>query len=267
MRIGNAAHTQRQTDIFGEIIDAFYSAQLYGIEPEDDAQHVQKVLLEFLETHWHCPIPASGKFAARERRNTHSAVMAWVAFDRAIKSAERYRSEGPDRALDRAPRRDPSPVCTYGVDHDRGVFVQVLAARRSMPRCCASRWSDFCRRMISASSPPRTRRARTHRGRLRLALSPEEAPDGLPHNEGAFLICSFWLADNFALMGREKEARALFERLLDIRNDVGLLAEEYDPVEKRFLGNFPQAFSHVGLINTAHNLSLSKGPADRRAAH
>jgi GH15 family glucan-1,4-alpha-glucosidase len=97
--------------------------------------------------------------------------------------------------------------------------------------------------------------------------STREAPDGLPHHEGAFLICSFWLADNFALMGREKEARSMFERLLAIRNDVGLLAEEYDPAAKCFLGNFPQAFSHVGLINTAHNLSLRQGPADHRAAH
>lgn len=95
---------------------------------------------------------------------------------------------------------------------------------------------------------------------------PEQAPDGLPHDDGAFIICSFWLADNYAPMGREKEARDLFERLLDIRNDVGLLAEEYDPFKKTFLGNFPQAFSHVGLVNTAHNLALHKGPASHRSA-
>jgi GH15 family glucan-1,4-alpha-glucosidase len=193
--------------------------------------------------------------------------MAWVAFDRAIKSAERYGLKGPVdrwRALRDEIHRT---VCTFGVDHDRGVFVQAFDGKALD--------SALLRIPLVGFLPPEDKRVIATAEAIARELTddgfvlryrPDEAPDGLPHNEGAFLICSFWLADNFALMGREKEARALFERLLDIRNDVGLLAEEYDPAEKRFLGNFPQAFSHVGLINTAHNLSLRKGPADHRAA-
>jgi GH15 family glucan-1,4-alpha-glucosidase len=267
VRAGNAAHTQRQTDIFGEIMDAFYSARVHGIEPEDDARGVQTVLLEFLETHWQLPDSGIWEIRGMERCNTHSAVMAWVAFDRAIKSAERYGLKGPVdrwRALRDEIHRT---VCTFGVDHDRGVFVQAFDGKALD--------SALLRIPLVGFLPPEDKRVIATAEAIARELTddgfvlryrPDEAPDGLPHNEGAFLICSFWLADNFALMGREKEARALFERLLDIRNDVGLLAEEYDPAEKRFLGNFPQAFSHVGLINTAHNLSLRKGPADHRAA-
>ena len=266
-RAGNAAHTQRQTDIFGEIMDAFYSARVHGIEPQDDAQGVQRVLLEFLETHWQLPDSGIWEIRSGERCNTHSAVMAWVAFDRAIKSAERYGLQGPVdrwRALRDEIHRT---VCTYGVDHDRGVFVQTFDGKALDSALLRIPLVGFLppedKRVIATADA--IARELTDNGFV-LRYRPDEAPDGLPHDEGAFLICSFWLADNFALMGREKEARDLFERLLDIRNDVGLLAEEYDPVEKRFLGNFPQAFSHVGLINTAHNLSLRKGPADHRAA-
>jgi GH15 family glucan-1,4-alpha-glucosidase len=268
VRVGNAAHTQRQTDIFGEIIDAFYSAQLCGIEPEDDARHIQEKLLEFLETHWQLPDSGIWEIRASERCNTHSAVMAWVAFDRAVKSAERFGLKGPVSRW-RTLRDDiHAAVCAHGVDHERGVFVQAFggkaldAALLRVP-------------LVGFLPPDDPRVVRTAEAIARdltedgfvLRYRPEEAPDGLPHDEGVFLICSFWLADNFALMGREKEARAIFERLLAIRNDVGLLSEEYDPTSKRLLGNFPQAFSHVGLINTAHNLSLSCGPADHRAAH
>ena len=266
-RAGNAAHTQRQTDIFGEIMDAFYSARVHGIEPQDDAHGVQRVLLEFLETHWQLPDSGIWEIRGSERCNTHSAVMAWVAFDRAIKSAERFGLQGPVdrwRALRTEIHRT---VCTYGVDHDRGVFVQAFDGKALNSALLRIPLVGFLppedKRVIATADA--VARELTDNGFV-LRYRPEEAPDGLPHDDGAFLICSFWLADNFALMGREKEARDLFERLLDIRNDVGLLAEEYDPIEKRFLGNFPQAFSHVGLINTAHNLSLRKGPADRRAA-
>ena len=192
--------------------------------------------------------------------------MAWVAFDRAIKSAERFGLKGPTERW--AAQRDKihREVCTDGIDHERGVFVQSYGGKALDLALLRIPLVGFLpaddRRVINTANA--IARDLTEGGFV-LRYRPDEAPDGLPHDEGVFLICSFWLADNFALMGREKEARALFERLLDIRNDVGLLAEEYDPAAKRFLGNFPQAFSHVGLINTAHNLSLSKGPADRRA--
>ncbi|HVA12059.1 MAG TPA: glycoside hydrolase family 15 protein [Stellaceae bacterium] len=267
VRVGNAAHTQRQTDIFGEIMDAFYSAQLHGIEPEDDAQNVQAKLLEFLETHWQLPDSGIWEIRGRERRNTHSAVMAWVAFDRGVKSAQRFGLQGPVARWSALRDEIHREICARGVDSDRGVFVQEYdgkaldAALLRVP-------------LVGFLPPDDPRVVRTAEAVARdlmadgfvLRYRPEDAPDGLPHNEGTFLICSFWLADNFALMGRDSEARAIFERLLAIRNDVGLLAEEYDPASGRMLGNFPQAFSHVGLINTAHNLSLRKGPADHRAA-
>jgi GH15 family glucan-1,4-alpha-glucosidase len=267
VRVGNAAHTQRQTDIFGEIVDAFYVSRLHGIEPEDDAQHVEEKLLEYLETHWQLPDSGIWEIRNAERCNTHSAVMAWVAFDRAIKSAERFGLKGPVERWIAVRREIHREVCTHGVDHDRGVFVQSYGAKALDSALLRIPLVGF----LPADDPRVIRTAEAIARDLVedgfvLRYRPEEAPDGLPHNEGAFLICSFWLADNLALMGREREARALFERLLSIRNDVGLLAEEYDPKEKCFLGNFPQAFSHVGLINTAHNLSLVCGPAGRRAA-
>ncbi|HLI23188.1 MAG TPA: glycoside hydrolase family 15 protein [Stellaceae bacterium] len=268
VRVGNAAHTQRQTDIFGEIVDAFYSAQLHGIEPEDDARHVQESLLEFLEGHWQEPDSGIWEIRGAERRHTHSAVMAWVAFDRAIKSAEKFGLKGPVGRWKAIRSHIHREVCTRGVDHERGVFVQGYDGKALD--------SALLRIPLVGFLPPQDARVVATAEAVARDLSedgfvlryrPEEAPDGLPASEGAFLICSFWLADNYALLGREREARALFERLLDIRNDVGLLAEEYDPAAKCLLGNFPQAFSHVGLVNTAHNLSRGRGPADRRSAH
>jgi GH15 family glucan-1,4-alpha-glucosidase len=266
VRIGNAAHTQRQTDVYGEVMDAFYTAQLQGIEPEDDGRHVQAVLLDYLEGHWQLPDAGIWEPRTPAKRNTHSAMMAWVAVDRGIKSAEQFGLEGPVerwRALRDTIHRE---VCSQGYDSNRGVFVQEYggtaldAALLRVP-------------LVGFLPPEDPRVIRTAEAiakdlavdGLILRYRAEEAPDGLPPGEGAFLACSFWLADNYALMGRDAEARALFERLLALRNDVGLLAEEYDPRAKQFLGNFPQAFSHVGLINTAHNLSLAKGPAERRA--
>lgn len=268
VRVGNAAHTQRQTDIFGEIMDAFYSAQIHGIEPEDDAQRVQEKLLEFLETHWQLPDSGIWESRGAERRYTHSAVMAWVAFDRGIKSAKRFGLKGPVARWTALRREIHREVLTHGVDHERGVFVQSYGSKALDSALLRVPLVGF----LPADDARVVRTAEAVARDLMedgfvLRYRPDEAPDGLPHNEGAFLICSFWLADNFALMGRQGEAREIFERLLAIRNDVGLLAEEYDATAKRFLGNFPQAFSHVGLINTAHNLSLARGPADHRAAH
>ena len=267
-RAGNAAHTQRQTDIFGEIMDAFHSARLHGIEPQDDALRVQTVLLEYLETHWQLPDSGIWESRGKEKRHTHSAVMAWVAFDRAVKSAACFGLKGPVerwRALRDEIHRE---VCARGVDHDRGVFVQAFDGKALDAALLRIPLTGFLppddKRVVATADA--VARELTEDGFV-FRYRPDQAPDGLPHDEGAFVICSFWLADNFALMGRGKDARDLFERLLDIRNDVGLLAEEYDPAKKMFLGNFPQAFSHVGLVNTAHNLSLHKGPANHRAAH
>jgi len=267
VRIGNAAHTQRQIDVFGEVLDAFYSAQLHGIEPEDDVRHVQEALLDHLEGHWQLPDSGIWEMRGPEQRHTHSAVMTWVAFDRAVKSVEAFGLAGNAerwRALRDAIHAE---VCTRGYDRERGVFVQHYDSHALDAALLRIPLVGF----LPANDPRVVRTAEAIARELTvdgfvMRYRTEEAPDGLPTGEGSFLICSFWLADNFALMGRFREARALFERLLAIRNDLGLLAEEFDPRAKRFLGNFPQAFSHVGLINTAHNLLLPEGPADRRSA-
>jgi GH15 family glucan-1,4-alpha-glucosidase len=267
VRIGNAAHTQRQIDVFGEVMDTFFSAQRQGVDPDDDAHHVQAVLLDHLESHW--AIPDSGIWEMRgpEQRHTHSAVMAWVAFDRAVKSIERGTLPG-DAARWRSLRdKIHAEVCTRGYDAERGAFVQCYDSKALDAALLRIPLVGF----LPAEDPRVIRTAEAIQRELTvdgfvMRYRSEESPDGLPPGEGTFLICSFWLADNLALMGRTAEARALFERLLAVRNDVGLLGEEFDPRGKRFLGNFPQAFSHIGLINTAHNLTLHQGPSNRRTA-
>ena len=265
VRVGNAAHLQRQLDIYGDVMDVFYTACVYGAEPEDDVERIQRALLEYLESNWQKP--DSGIWEARsvEKRNTHSAVMAWVAFDRAVRSAEKFGLKGPAKRWATVRDQIHREVCTQGIDSERGAFVQQFGGKALD--------AALLRIPLVGFLPPddprviKTMDAVAHEltldGLVRRYI-PEHAPDGLAGDEGAFLICSFWLADNYALVGRRREARTLFERLLALRNDVGLLAEEYDPHARRLLGNFPQAFSHVGLINTAHNLTLHRGPPEHR---
>ena len=267
VRVGNAAHLQHQLDVYGEIMDAFYSSARHGIECLDDANHVQAALLDYLEGNWQRP--DSGIWEARrpERRYTHSTVMTWVAVDRAIKSAEQFGLSGPIDRWRALRRQIHDEVCERGFNRSRGTFVQSYgesaldAALLLLP--------------LVGFLPPEDPRIRATTdaiarelvvdGFVMRYIAGHEA-DGLPPGEGVFLICSFWLADNYALMGRQEAAEALFTRLLDVRNDVGLLAEEYDPRTRQLLGNFPQAFSHIGLINTAHNLTLMRGPAEHRAS-
>ncbi|MGH6973702.1 MAG: glycoside hydrolase family 15 protein, partial [Stellaceae bacterium] len=233
---------------------------------EDDVERIQQMLLEYLEGHWQ--EPDSGIWEARtaEKRTTHSAVMVWVAFDRAVRSAEKFGLKGPAKRWAAVRDKIHNDVCRQGVDSERGVFVQQFGGKALD--------AALLRVPLVGFLPPDDPRVIKTMDAVARELSldgfvrryiPDQAPDGLAGDEGAFLICSFWLADNYALAGRRREARVMFERLLALRNDVGLLAEEYDPRAKRMLGNFPQAFSHVGLINTAHNLSLHKGPAEHRA--
>ncbi|MDE1968914.1 MAG: glycoside hydrolase family 15 protein [Alphaproteobacteria bacterium] len=265
VRIGNAAHLQRQLDIYGDVMDVFYTARVYGAEPEDDVERIQQALLEYLEGNWQKPDSGIWEARSAEKRNTHSAVMAWVAFDRAVRSAEKFGLKGPAKRWAAVRDQIHREVCTQGIDSERGVFVQQFGGKALD--------AALLRIPLVGFLPPddprviKTMDAVAHEltldGLVRRYI-PEHAPDGLAGDEGAFLICSFWLADNYALVGRRREARTLFERLLALRNDVGLLAEEYDPHARRLLGNFPQAFSHVGLINTAHNLTLHRGPAEHR---
>jgi len=265
IRIGNAAHQQFQLDVYGEVMDTLYVAAKYGLPPENEVWGIQSQLMDFIESAWKLPDEGIWEIRGERQHFTHSKVMAWVAADRAVKSISRYQFEGPvDRwkAIRDDIRRE---VLTRGYDAKRNTFVQhydsaALDASLLMiplvgflpardPRVIGT--ADAIQRELVKDG-------------LVMRYATATGVDGLPPGEGAFLPCTFWLADNLALQGRYEEAKDLFERLLSLCNDLGLLSEEYDPVQRRQTGNFPQAFTHVCLINTAHNLTLAEGPALHR---
>ena len=266
VRIGNAAHAQFQLDVFGEVMDAFHTARKAGLENDENSWRVQLALGDFLESAWQRPDEGIWEVRGPRRHFTHSKVMAWVAFDRMVKAVERFRLDGP---IDRwRAIRDAihDEVCRKGYDAELGYFVQYYGARYPDASLLLIPLVGF----LPATDPRMLGTVRAIEEQLtvdgfvlRYPTMPEV--DGLPPGEGAFLPCSFWLADNLALQGRTSEARAMFERLLALRNDVGLLSEQYDRSRRRLLGNFPQAFSHVALVNTARNLIRRGGPAERRA--
>ncbi|MDF1586313.1 glycoside hydrolase family 15 protein [Marinimicrococcus flavescens] len=267
VRIGNAAHSQLQLDVFGEILDIGHQGRRLELEHDDDAWEFQKVLLRALEERWQEPDEGIWEVRGGRRHFTHSKAMAWVAFDRAVKAVERFGLDGDVERWRALRDRIHADVCEKGFSRKRNAFVQAYDDDEALDA------SALMLPLVGFLPPEDPRIAGTldairqdleHDGLL-LRYRTSTGVDGLPAGEGYFLICSFWLADNLALMGRHEEAEAVFERLLALRNDVGLLAEEYDPRIGRQLGNFPQALSHVGLINTAHNLSLIAGPARRRA--
>jgi GH15 family glucan-1,4-alpha-glucosidase len=262
VRIGNAAHDQFQLDVFGELMAALHLDRKIEETRDEDAWHVQQAMAEFLEKAWKEPDEGIWEVRGPRRHFTHSKVMAWVAFDRLIRSAERFHLEGP---LDRwRAHREAihAEVCSHGFDASRNTFVQYYGAKDLDASLLMIPMVGFL-----PPSDPRVagtvaaiERELTVDGFVR-RYPTESHIDGLPPGEGAFLVCTFWLADNYALLGRYDQARAVFERLLSLRNDVGLLAEEYDVKRQRLVGNFPQAFSHIGLINTAHYLVHGTGPA------
>jgi len=264
VRVGNAAVEQFQLDVYGEVMDTLHLAHHMGLPSDDAAWDLQRALLEFLEDHWRDPDEGIWEMRGPRRQFTHSKVMAWVALDRAVKAVELAGMDGPvDRW--RALRREiHEEVCRDGYDAKRDTFVQYYGAKQVDASLLMIPLVGF----LPASDPrvkgtvAAVQRELTVDGLVhRYPPEGSEKVDGLPPGEGTFLACTFWLADNLALMGRRDEANAIFERLLTLRNDVGLLAEQYDPHDGRQLGNFPQAFSHVALVNTARNLSASPGPA------
>jgi GH15 family glucan-1,4-alpha-glucosidase len=268
VRVGNAAVHQFQLDVYGEILDTMHLTRRAGIEPDEADWDLERKLIEFLETSWKEPDEGIWEVRGPRRHFTHSKVMAWVAFDRAVKAVRRFRCEGPVDRWRKLRAAVHAEVCQHGYDPALGAFVQYYGAKRLDASLLMIPLVGFL-----PATDPRVRgtvaaieRDLVVDGFVR-RYRPEgaDAVDGLPPGEGAFLPCTFWLADNLALLGRGAEARRLFERLLALRNDVGLLAEEYDPGARRLLGNFPQAFSHVSLVNTAYNLAREGGPAvDRR---
>ncbi|MFE5793490.1 glycoside hydrolase family 15 protein [Streptomyces sp. NPDC056503] len=254
VRTGNAAVEQFQLDVYGEVMDTLHLAAEAGIPAERHAWNLQLSLLGFLESHWREPDEGLWEVRGPRRHFTHSKVMAWVAADRAVRTLEADPSLPGDPGRWRALRDEiHAEVCARAYDPGRNTFTQSYGSRELdaatllIPRVGFLPPDDP--RVVGTVDAVRAEL--THRGLLRRYSPDSGAVDGLPGQEGAFLVCSFWLADALRMTGRRAEAGALFERLVGLTNDVGLLAEEYDPVTGRQLGNFPQAFSHIGLVGTA----------------
>ena len=266
VRIGNAASDQLQLDVYGEVMDALYQARRMGLKSSEAAWSLERALVEHLETIWDQPDEGVWEVRGGRRHFTHSKVMTWVAFDRAVRSIEEFGLPGPLERWRGLRERIHDEVCERAFNADTNAFGQSYGAREMDASLLLLPLVGFL-----PADDPRIRGtvAAVEKHLLKdgfvARYDTASTVDGLPGDEGAFLACSFWLADNYILQERYDDARALFERLLSLRNDLGLLAEEYDVRAKRQVGNFPQAFSHVALINTAHNLSRSYGPAQHRA--
>jgi GH15 family glucan-1,4-alpha-glucosidase len=268
VRVGNAAAKQFQLDVYGELLDAMHTTRRSGIEPEQEAWNLQLALLDFLESSWRDPDEGIWEERGPRRHFTHSKVMAWVALDRAIAAVERFGLEGPADRWRRTRAEIHDEVCRQGYDADRKTFTQTYGSRELDASLLMIPLVGFLPPGDArvAGTVEAIQRDLTRDGLvMRYRTDSPDRIDPLPPGEAAFLPCSFWLADNLALLGRADEARALFERLLSLRNDVGLLSEEYDTAAGRLVGNFPQAFTHVALVNTARNLSPGgEGPAVHR---
>jgi GH15 family glucan-1,4-alpha-glucosidase len=256
VRIGNAAYQQRQLDVYGELSDALYTCRLYGLESNPYAWDLTLKLLEYLETIWQQPDYGMWEIRGEPRHFTFSKIMTWVAFDRAIKGIDQFGLEGPRAHWEKLRAKIAAEILDKGYDRERNTFVQSYGTRDLDASLLLIPLLGFL--------PPEDPRvhgtvAAIERELMRDGLvyrySSRPEADGLPAGEGVFLACSFWMANTLARIGRRAEAVAMFERLLDLRNDLGLLSEEYDPVAKRLLGNFPQAFSHTAIINTAAHLA------------
>ncbi len=266
VRIGNAAHRQFQLDVYGELMDTFEQARKGGLASNESGWELQVALVEHVGRTWRDPDYGIWETRGPRRHFTYSKVMAWVAFDRAIKAIERHGLRGPLEAW-RATRAEiHAEVCDRGYDADRNTFRAAYGETLLDASLLLLAEVGFIEphdpRFLGTVAA--VEKALMVDGFLR-RYNTAEADDGLPPGEGAFLACSFWLADAWISIGRRADAEALFERLLAVRNDLGLLAEEYDTAAGRQIGNFPQAFSHVGLINTAFNLTRATRPAEQRA--
>ena len=255
VRIGNAAHEQLQLDVYGEVMDALHQARLGQIKEVADAWSLEKNLAKRLEQIWEQPDQSIWEVRGEPQHFTHSKVMAWVAFDRAIKSAEMFGLDGPIDHWRELREKIHADVCTKAFDPELNAFVQSYGSKLADASVLLIPLVGFL-----PPSDPRIRGTVEFVEKhllvdgFVLRYDSAKTDDGLPDGEAAFLACSFWLADNYILLGRRADAVRLFERLLSLRNDVGLLAEGYDPLLRRQAGNFPQAFSHIALVSTAFNL-------------
>jgi GH15 family glucan-1,4-alpha-glucosidase len=258
VRIGNGASEQFQLDVYGEVLDVLYEARRHGLPADDSAWALVRHLLVNLEQRWREPDDGIWEVRGPRRHFTHSKVMAWVAFDRGLRLIEEFGRTGPAERWRSVRDEIHREVLSRGFDPELGSFVQSYGSKRPDASLLTIPLVGF----LPASDPrvrgtlEAVRRDLTQDGFvLRYRHDEEtEAVDGLPPGEGAFFLCSFWFVDNLVLLGKLEEAQELFERLLALRNDLGLLSEEYDPGERRLVGNFPQAFSHIGLLHTARTL-------------
>jgi GH15 family glucan-1,4-alpha-glucosidase len=269
VRIGNAAAEQFQLDVYGELMDALHMARTVGLPTSKDAWHLQRHVLEFVAEHWREPDEGIWEIRGPRRHFTHSKVMAWVAIDRGVKAVETFHLEGDVDRWRELRRQIHEDVCANGFNPALGCFTQSYGSDQLDASLLMIPLVGF----LPASDPRVIATVEAIRrklvfGGLVYRYHPTESVsvDGLPPGEGAFLPCTFWLVDCLHLMGRTDEARQLFDHLLAMRTPLGLLAEEYDPKYRRLVGNFPQAFSHIGLVNTAQNLSPEQaGPAEVRS--
>jgi GH15 family glucan-1,4-alpha-glucosidase len=260
VRLGNAASEQFQLDVYGEVMATLYRTRQLIPDPGQhrDSWDLELALLGSLEGLWRKPDEGIWEVRGPREHFTHSKAMAWLAFDRAVRNVEAFGLDGPVGRWRRTRDEIHAQICNEGFDHELNAFTQAYGSKQLDASVLLMPMSGFL-----PGDDPRVRgtvdaieRHLLHDGFVaRYQTDPRGTVDGLPAGEGTFLPCSFWLADNRAMIGREEAATELFERLLGLRNDVGLFAEEYDPVSGRQLGNFPQAFTHVCLVNTAAHLS------------
>jgi GH15 family glucan-1,4-alpha-glucosidase len=266
VRIGNAAHSQLQLDVFGEIMDTYHQARRGGLTSDQSGWGIQLAFADHLKKVWREPDHGIWETRGPPQHFTYSKVMAWVAYDRAIKSAETFGLDAPLDEWRKLREEICDDVCEHGFDKELGTFVQAYGSKQLDANLLLLPCVGFL-----PVSDPRIERTiaavESHllRDGFVMRYSTKEVEDALPPGEGAFLACSFWLVDVYTLQGRSDDAERLFRRLVGLRNDVGLLSEEYDARAKRLVGNFPQAFSHLALVNSAYNLTGTRKPVHQRA--
>jgi len=262
VRIGNGAAEQFQLDVYGEVMDAMHEARTMGMEPDDDSWALQQVLVDFVDQHWREPDEGIWEIRGPRQHFTHSKVMAWVAFDRAARGVDEHRLPGDSARFRQLADEVHREVCTAGFDDRLGTFVQYYGSNQLDASLLLLPLVGF----LPADDPrivatvDAIERELTVDGLVLRYRTDGSGTDGLDGDEGTFLLCSFWLVEALAMRGETARATALFERVLGLANDVGLLSEEYDAVGGQMLGNFPQAFSHIGLINAARSLTERPDP-------
>jgi GH15 family glucan-1,4-alpha-glucosidase len=265
VRTGNAAWNQFQLDVYGEVIDMLHLCRKQGLQESDAAWQFEKAVLRSLEDAWTRPDEGIWEVRGPRRHFTHSKVMAWVAFDRAIKAVETLGRDGPVDHWRQVRSQIHQDVCEQGFNEKLNSFVQFFGSEHLDASLLMIPLVGFLPATDSRmkGTLEAIQRELLIDGFIKRHATHEHV-DGLPPGEASFLPCSFWFVDNLLLLDRKDEALKMFERLLSVRNDVGLLSEEYDTAANRLLGNFPQAFSHVALVNTARNIAARDGPAEDR---